>query len=329
MSWEKQISYNLGIDYTLFNSRLSGSFDAFVREGRDIIGDYNVPLPPYLHSTIVANVGTTTSKGFEFQVNWDAVQTKDFSYSTNLNFAYTAYTKSKLKSFSNEKYQLGYIEGDGFPSPGNPGSAQRLEDGVEIGSFYGFRYAGVDDAGNILIWEKGEKGGTTKLGTDGDEHDKVYLEGTGVPKWELSWGNTFRYKDFDLSLFFRGRFRYKVMNQYEMYYGLQVIASDNKLASAYEENAHIKGPKVICDYFLQNGNYLRLDNITLGWTPKLNTKWISNLRVYGTLKNVFTLTKYSGVDPTTVTTTGLWPGIGGMEVYPTARNMTFGVQITY
>ena len=61
-----------------------------------------------------------------------------------------------------------------------------------------------------------------------------------------------------------------------------------------KKNAHIKGPKVICDYFLQNGNYLRLDNITLGWTPKLNTKWISNLRVYGTLKNVFTLTKYSG-----------------------------------
>ena len=326
LAWEKQISYNLGIDYTLFNSRLSGSFDAFIREGRDVIGEYPVPLPPYLHDKIYANVGTTTSKGFEFQVNWDAVQTKDFSYSTNLNLAYT---KSKLKSFSNEKYQLGYIEGDGFPSPGNPGSAQRLEDGIEIGSFYGFRYAGVDDAGNILIWEKGEEGGVTKLGADGNEQDKVYLDGTGVPKWELSWGNTFRYKDFDLSLFFRGRFRYKVMNQYEMYYGLQVVSGDNKLSSAYEENAHIKGPKVICDYFLQNGNYLRLDNITLGWTPKLNTKWISNLRVYGTLKNVFTLTKYSGVDPTTVTTTGLWPGIGGMEVYPTARNLTFGVQITY
>lgn len=57
------------------------------------------------------------------------------------------------------------------------------------------------------------------MGADGNEQDKVYLDGTGVPKWELSWGNTFRYKDFDLSLFFRGRFRYKVMNQYEMYYG--------------------------------------------------------------------------------------------------------------
>ena len=82
-------------------------------------------------------------------------------------------------------------------------------------------------------------------------------------------------------------------------------------------------------YYLEDGSFVKLDNITLGWTPKLNTKWISNLRVYGTLKNVFTLTKYSGVDPTTVTTTGLWPGIGGMEVYPTARNLTFGVQITY
>ena len=300
--------------------------DLFIRDGKDIIGDYRVPLPPYLHETITANVGTTTSKGFELQANWDAVQTKDFSYSTNVMLSYT---QSKLKSFSNERYQLGYIEGDGFPSPGNPGAAQRLQDGTPIGSFYGFRYAGVDENGNILIWEGGQEGGTTKLGTDGNEQDKVYLDGTGVPKWELSWGNTFTWKNFDFSFFFRGRFRYKIMNQYEMYYGLQVIAVDNKLASAYEENAHIKGAKVICDYFLQNGNYLRLDNITVGWTPKLKTKWISNLRVYGTLKNVFTLTKYTGVDPTTVNTTGLWPGIGGMDVYPMARNLTFGVQISY
>ncbi|MCD7848956.1 MAG: TonB-dependent receptor [Parabacteroides sp.] len=107
LAWEKQISYNLGIDYTLFNSRLSGSFDVFIREGRDVIGEYPVPLPPYLHDKIYANVGTTNSKGFEFQVNWDAVQTKDFSYSTNLNLSYTS---SELKSFSNEKYQLGYPE---------------------------------------------------------------------------------------------------------------------------------------------------------------------------------------------------------------------------
>ena len=131
------------------------------------------------------------------------------------------------------------------------------------------------------------------MGADGNEQDKVYLDGTGVPKWELSWGNTFRYKDFDLSLFFRGRFRYKVMNQYEMYYGLQVVSGDNKLSSAYEENAHIKGPKVICDYFLQNGNYLRLDNITLGYNvPVKKLGFMQNLRLYLTGQNLFTITGY-------------------------------------
>lgn len=328
LKWEKQISYNVGLDYTLFGSRLSGSADFFVREGRDLISDYAVPLPPYLHSSITTNVGTTQSKGFELSLNWDAVKTRDFAYSTNLVLSYM---KTKLKSFSNDKYKLSYIEGSGFPSPGNPGSAQRLQDGSEIGIFYMARYAGVDENGNILVWEKGEVGGTKKLGSDINENDKVYLKHSGVPKWELAWGNTFTYKAFDLSLFFRGRFDYKIMNQYEMYYGLQVISGDNKLKSAYGKNNHIKGAKVICDYdgFLQNGDYIRLDNITLGWNPKLSTRWISNLRIYASMKNVFTITDYTGLDVTNVNTNGIWPGIGGMEVYPVARNLTLGVQITY
>lgn len=326
LGWEKQISYNLGIDYTLFNSRLSGSLDLFIRDGKDVIGEYQVPVPPYLHEKIMTNVGTTSSKGFELQVNWDAVQTKDFSYSTNLALSYT---KSKLKSFSNEKYELGYMEGEGLPSPGNPGPCQRLQDGVEIGSFYGYRYAGVDEDGNILVFKNGEKGGETIRGRDAGELDRTYI-GNGSPKWEMSWGNTFTYKGFDLSLYFRGRFDYQVLNQYQMYYGLQGVTGINKLTSAYNENAHIKGEKIMCDYFLENGNYFKLDNITIGWSPKLNTKWISNLRLYATMKNVFTITKYSGgMDPSSVKVSDLWPGRGSMDLYPTSRNMSFGVQISY
>lgn len=326
LSWERQISYNVGIDYTLFQSKLSGSLDVFVRKGKDVIGEYQVPVPPYLHEKIMTNVGTTHSKGFEWQVNWDAVQTNDFTYSTNLT---VAYTRSKLKSFSNEKYELGYMEGDGLPSPGNPGPCQRLQDGVEIGSFYGYRYAGVDDDGNILVYKNGEKGGETVRGRDAGELDRTYI-GNGTPKWELAWGNTLTYKGFDLSLYFRGRFDYQVLNQYQMYYGLQGVTGINKLKSAYAENAAIKGEKIMCDYFLENGNYLKLDNITLGWTPALHTKWISGLRIYATLKNVFTLTKYSGgMDPASVDVTGLWAGRGTMDLYPTARNLTFGVQINY
>lgn len=326
LSWERQISYNVGIDYTLFQSKLSGSLDVFVRKGKDVIGEYQVPVPPYLHEKIMTNVGTTHSKGFELQVNWDAVQTKAFTYATNLT---VAYTRSKLKSFSNEKYELGYMEGDGLPSPGNPGPCQRLQDGVEIGSFYGYRYAGVDEDGNILVYKNGEKGGETVRGRDAGELDRTYI-GNGTPKWELAWGNTLTYKGFDLSLYFRGRFDYQVLNQYQMYYGLQGVTGINKLKSAYAENAAIKGEKIMCDYFLENGNYLKLDNITLGWTPALHTKWISGLRIYATLKNVFTLTKYSGgMDPSSVDVTGLWAGRGTMDLYPTARNLTFGVQINY
>lgn len=326
LSWERQISYNVGIDYTLFQAKLSGSLDVFVRKGKDVIGEYQVPVPPYLHEKIMTNVGTTHSKGFEWQVNWDAVQTNDFTYATNLT---VAYTRSKLKSFSNEKYELGYMEGDGLPSPGNPGPCQRLQDGVEIGSFYGYRYAGVDDDGNILVYKNGEKGGETVRGRDAGELDRTYI-GNGTPKWELAWGNTLTYKGFDLSLYFRGRFDYQVLNQYQMYYGLQGVTGINKLKSAYAENAAIKGEKIMCDYFLENGNYLKLDNITLGWTPTLHTQWISGLRIYATLKNVFTLTKYSGgMDPSSIDVTGLWAGRGTMDLYPTARNLTFGVQINY
>lgn len=325
LSWEKQISYNLGVDYTLFDSRLSGSVDFFIRKGKDIIADYDAPVPPNLHQSITTNVGTTNSKGVEFQLNWDAVKTKDFSYSTNLT---ASYIKSKLESFSNETYTKGYINSDGLPSPGNPGSPQRVGDGIEIGSFYGYRYAGVDDKGRIMIYKGGKVGAETILADNAQDSDRTYI-GNGSPKFELAWGNTFTYKDFDLSLFFRGRFDYQILNTYQMYFGLQAEPEVNLLHSAYKENGHILGGKKICDYFLESGDYLKLDNITLGWSPKINSKWISSLRLYGTVKNVFTITKYSGLDPTTVGTTGLWPGVSSLDVYPIARNFSFGIQISY
>ncbi|WP_245832397.1 SusC/RagA family TonB-linked outer membrane protein [Massilibacteroides vaginae] len=332
LSWEKQISYNLGVDYTLFDSRLTGSLDVFFKEGKDVIAEYDAPVPPFLHQNIWTNVGTTSTKGFELQFNWEAVRTKDFSYSL---FGTLTYEKSKLKSFSNSTYTKGYIDGSGLPSPGNPGPAQRLADGVEIGSFYGYKYAGVDNQGRIMIYKGGKVGADAILADDAQDSDRTFI-GNGAPKWTVSLGNTFTYKNFDLSLFFRGRFDYDILNVEQMYFGLQAEPEVNLLHSAYGKNAHILGGKKVCDYFIESGDYLRLDNITLGWTPQIKSKWISSLRLYGTIKNVFTITSYSGMDPTAIKTTGLWPGMRSgaddsnpMDVYPTARNITFGVQISY
>ena len=333
LGWEKNISYNLGIDYSLFGSRLSGNLDFFIREGKDVIAEYDAPVPPFLHQSIWTNVGSTSAKGFELQFNWDAVQKKDFSYTI---YGTASYTKSILKSFSNQTYTKGYIDGSGLPSPGNPGSAQRLAENVEIGSFYGYRYAGVDDLGRIMIYKGGQVGAETIPADNAQDSDRTFI-GNGSPKWEVSLGNTFRYKTFDLGLYFRGRFDYEILNVEQMYYGLQAEPEVNLLHSAYTTNGHILGGKKVCDYFIESGDYLKLDNITLGWTPKIKSKWISNLRVYGTMTNVFTLTSFTGMDPAQIRTTGLWPGMRSsgkddsnpMDVYPTTRNITFGIQISY
>lgn len=327
LHWEKQLSYNAGVDFSLFSNRLSGSFDMFIRKGKDVISNYDAPLPPFLHDQIFTNVASTSAKGAELMVNWTVIDKEDFRYNTNVSFAYV---KSKLDKFSNGTFNKGFMTRYNLPSPGNPGPAQRLEDGVEIGSFYGYKYAGVNEQGQILIWKEGKEG-TEKVvasSSDAKETDKTYL-GHGAPRYELTWGNAFNYKGFDLTLYFRGRFDYQILNLYQMYYGLTAEPNVNLLKDAFGKNAHIKSGKVMTDYFLENGDYFKLDNLTLGWTAPIKNNYISNIRIYGSIRNVFTITKYSGLDPTTVNITGLEPGIGDLNVYPIARNYTLGLQVTF
>ena len=263
LHWEKQISYNLGVDFSLLKNKLSGSLDAYVKQGKEVISNYDAPLPPFMFDQIFTNVASTSSKGLELTLNWDVVNMKDFSYSTNL---VASFTKSKLDKFSNGTYQKGYMDRYLLPAPGNPGYAQRLQDGVEIGSFYGLRYAGVDDNGNMLVWKDAKIGGEKILANgEASDTDKDYI-GHGTPRYSLSWGNTFRYKGFDLSLYFQGRFDYQILNMYQMYYGLVAEPGMNLLEDAYGKNGHIKSGKVMCDYFLEDGDYFRLDNICLLYT---------------------------------------------------------------
>lgn len=326
LHWEKQISYNLGIDFALLKNQLSGSLDAYIRKGKDVISNYDAPLPPFLYDQIFTNVASTSSKGLELNLSWNVVNSKNFSYSTTV---VASYTKTKLDEFSNEIYQKGFMDKYYLPAPGNPGYAQRLKDGTEIGTFWGFRYAGVDENGNMLVW-KNAKPGTEKILASGEASDVDKGEiGHGAPRYSFSWSNSLKYKGFDLSMYFQGRFDYQILNMYQMYHGLVAEPGINLLKDAYEKNGHIKSGKVMCDYFLENGNYFTLDNITLGWTPKINSKWISNLRIYGTMRNVFTLTKYSVMSPTSVETNGLNPGVSGLNVYPASRSVSFGIQLSY
>ncbi len=327
LRWEKAIAYNLGLDFELFGRRLSGSLDAFLRKGSDLINDYNVPVPPYLHDRMFVNVGTQSNRGIELTLNYDVVRSKNFNYSTNI---VASYAKSRMDEFSNESFIGDRRNLGSLPSPGNPGEAYRLEEGVEIGSFFGYRYAGVNDEGKILIWKDGVVGKEAIIASSEAvaDRDKTYI-GHGMPRYELAWGHNLQFNRFDLTAFFRGRFDYQIINLYQMYYGLQAEPNVNLLTDAYEKNGHITSGKVITDYFLESGDYFKLDNITLGWSPNIKVNKINSLRLYATVKNVFTITNYSGLDPTTVGVTGLTPGYGDLNVYPIARNFTLGAQITF
>ncbi|MCL6524945.1 MAG: SusC/RagA family TonB-linked outer membrane protein [Thermoflavifilum sp.] len=327
LRWEKAISYDLGIDGLMFSQNLNFSIDGFIRESKDLLSNYDVPVGTYVWDQMFVNVGTTVSKGIEFLGNIKLINTAQFTYATRIS---ASYTKANLKSWSNNQYHSQYTDLAFLPSPGNPGYAYRLEDGTEIGSFYGYRYAGVDANGNILVWKNGVKG-SEKIKATGEanaDRDRTYI-GHGFPRYELGWGNNFTYKNFNLFLFFHGRFDYQILNLYQMYFGLQAEPNVNLLKDAYTRNGQIKSGKVITDYFLENGNYLKLANLSLSWSPKLKIPHVSNLQVYGTVRNVFTLTSYTGLDPESVDVTGLTPGLGSLDVYPTTRTFTLGVNLIF
>ena len=148
----------------------------------------------------------------------------------------------------------------------------------------------------------------------------------------MSTSHNFRYKDFDLSLFFRGAFGFDIFNIHDFYYGTRNFTG-NRLKKAYAKNLVISSTAnpVVCDYFLERGDYLKLDMVTLGYTYKPeNCRFLDRIRLYGTVKNVFTLTKFSGVDPSTYQVNGLTPGGQGSRTYfPSTRQFIVGMQIDF
>lgn len=323
LRWEKSLHTNIGAEAILFNSRLMLSLNLFKRTTKDLLFVYNAIKPPMIHDNITTNVGTIDSKGLEWEMNWLPVRTKNFQYSASLTGSLLS---STLKSLSNNQFKLGYTYLYDLPTHGLPGPAIRLEEGKPIGSFFGWRYAGTDAEGNILVWSKdGRKIPTTER----TEEDKNFI-GNGVPKVQLSFSHTFTWKNFDLRLFFTSWLGYDLLNLKQMYYGLQNVPVTNLLEDAYTRNDAIKGDKIYCDYFLENGNFLKLEELTLGYKiPLPDNKWIQSLRCYFSVNNVFTLTGYTGGDPANINVNGVEPGIETTSIYPVARTFTLGLSVQF
>lgn len=326
LRWEKGKNWNIGIDFSLFNNRVYGSVNYFNRKQQDLLGNYKVSVPPYLFDETFVNVGTMKNTGIEIDVNFKAVNTKDFSY--DLNFVGTT-MKNKFVDFSNSKY-IGqdYYDMAGTEDPYPFYNLQRIQKGESLGNFYMWRYAGHSADGEWLVYDKDGDIIRASQASDADRQ----VVGNGMPKFTMSTSHNFRYKNFDLSLFFRGAFGYDIFNIHDFYYGTRNFTG-NRLDKAYGKNFVVSGSAnpVVCDYFLEKGDYLKLDMMTLGYTLNLkDCPYLDRVRVYGTMKNIFTITKFSGVDPSSYQVNGLTPGAQGSRTYfPTTRQFIVGLQIDF
>lgn len=326
LKWEKGKNWNVGIDFSLFNNRVYGSFNYFNRKQQDLLGNYKVSVPPYLFDETFVNVGTMKNTGFEFDINVKAVKTKHFSYDFNV---VGATMSNKFVDFSNSQYVgQDYYDVAGTSDPYPYYYLQRIQKGKSIGNFYTWKYAGHTTEGEWLVYDKDGDIIRASQASDADRQ-KV---GNGMPKFTMSTSHNFSYRNFDLSLFFRGAFGYDIFNIHDFYYGTRNFTG-NRSYKAYGKNFQVASTAnpVVCDYFLEKGDYLKLDMVTLGYTfsPK-DWRFLDRVRLYGTMKNVFTLTKFSGVDPSTYQVNGLTPGAQGSRTYfPSTRQIIVGLQVDF
>ncbi len=326
LKWEKGKNWNVGIDFSLFNNRVYGSFNYFNRKQQDLLGNYKVSVPPYLFDETFVNVGTMKNTGFEFDINVKAVKTKHFSYDFNV---VGATMSNKFVDFSNSQYVgQDYYDVAGTSDPYPYYYLQRIQKGKSIGNFYMWKYAGHTTEGEWLVYDKDGDIIRASQASDADRQ-KV---GNGMPKFTMSTSHNFSYRNFDLSLFFRGAFGYDIFNIHDFYYGTRNFTG-NRSYKAYGKNFQVASTAnpVVCDYFLEKGDYLKLDMVTLGYTfSSKDWRFLDRVRLYGTMKNVFTLTKFSGVDPSTYQVNGLTPGAQGSRTYfPSTRQIIVGLQVDF
>lgn len=324
LGWEEKKEWDFGLDYSLFNNRLYGKFDIYRRKIDNLIYEVKVPQPPYTQGSQWQNIGSMESKGWEFEIGGTIIQNKDFTWSSNMNISQN---RGKILTLWGNNT---YYNGNGFPAPGSPGDAARMEEGSTIGSFYLWKFAGFDEDGGFLLYNKD---GEIIPAAQKTENDKQYM-GNYIPKLIIGWNHTLTYKDWDLGVNLRSWIDFDVYNSINMYFGIQGQGNTNVLKDTYGKFNHIKGEKQICDYYLEDGTFLKIDAITLGYTLNMKkyTKLIDRIRFYGTVGNVYTFTGYSGMNPEVNITSwneGTEKFWDTDRFYPQVRTFTMGMQFNF
>ncbi len=327
LRWEKKYEYNLGVDFAFLKNRIYGSLDVYYRHTADLLWDYEVPTPPYQYTTLLANAGKMDSYGVELNVSFVPVQTKEVTWVTTPTISFN---RNKITSLSDPSKGFNYTEttsgGVGENGIMNT-NTQILVEGQPVGSFYGYSFFAINP--NTGEWYYNTPAGGQVSDSNAVEGQRQVI-GNAQPIFTYGWNNTVRWKNWDFTLFLRGVVGNKILNVTRWAYGPMSANSKNVFMKDVQgANTTLTNKAHFSDYFLEDGTYMKLDNLTVGYTFKFpENKYIQSARVYLTGQNLLTLTSYSGMDPE-VNTTSVWDGgIDYCSFYPPVATILLGLNIS-
>jgi TonB-linked SusC/RagA family outer membrane protein len=323
LKWEVKHESNFGFDLAAFNNRLGLSFDVYQRKNSDLLYQVKASVPSLIYDQIWANVGTMKSNGVELALSGEPVRSKELVWNLSANFSYN---RSRLVSLSNSRYLSAakYLEFGYLGAPGILGNTIRLEEGGDVGNFFGYHYLGLTSDGKWIFANLDDDPTITK------EKDQKII-GNGVPKIFAGLTTNLTWKNFDFSLMLRGAFFFDILNVKEIYYANPyTFPSNNLMTSALTKHKDIRDSPQYSDYYLEKGDYLKISQLALGYNfnTKAIAQYISRLRVFVCADNLFTFTGYSGLDPE-LASSGFTTGIDNKSFYPRSRTFTLGLNLSF
>jgi TonB-linked SusC/RagA family outer membrane protein len=315
LKWENTATIEVGVDYGLFNNKITGSINAFQKNSTDLLSDAPVADGTNFTNRVLQNIGDLQVNGIEFTVNADILKTEDIDWNINFN---ATYLDREIKELA-----LGQDITTGGIAGGTGNFIQLFREGFAPNSFFVYKQL-YDTTGNPI------EGAYTDLNGDGiiNTQDR-YLKENPQADVSLGFQSSFNYKNFDLAFNLRAQIGNYVYNNVNSSLAQYDLLQDNAVLgniprSVLETNFQRTSDVILSDLYLENASFLRMDNITLGYTFNKPIKKLasSSIRLWAGMQNVFILTKYSGLDPE------VFNGIDN-TIYPRPRTLLVGANIKF
>lgn len=332
LKWEVKYTFNAGFDLSMLDNRLLLSFNAYRSKAEDMLYSYHVSVPPFPYNTLLANIGSMRNSGLEVAVGFTPLCTRDMELTVNANVTWQRNKLLSLSGMYNGKWisaaeytTIAGLDGAGFHGGYNNIVYQIV--GQPLGVFYLPHCNGlVSDGNGGYKYDIADLNGGGVNMEDGEDR---YIAGQAVPKVMLGSNISFRYRRFDVSLQVNGAFGHKIYNGTALtYMNMNSLPDYNVMADA---PARMITDQTATDYWLESGNYVHFDYLTLGWTPPLREgKLLKSIRLAFTVNNLGTLSAYSGLTPlinsTQVDST---LGVDDKRTYPLSRTYTLSLSLNF